>query len=45
MISTSCLITQSSVSIQPNYTSINRFAAARSGERSVLSLNEFAHLR
>jgi 2,3-bisphosphoglycerate-dependent phosphoglycerate mutase len=30
---------------QPTYTSINRFAAARSGERSVLSLNEAAHLR
>jgi probable phosphoglycerate mutase len=30
---------------QPTYTSINRFAAAGSGERSVLSLNEAAHLR
>ncbi len=30
---------------QPNYTSINRFAAARSGVRTVLSLNEAAHLR
>ena len=29
----------------PTYTSINRFAAARSGERTVLSLNEAAHLR
>ena len=30
---------------QPDYTSINRFAAARSGVRTVLSLNEAAHLR
>ncbi len=30
---------------QPGYTSINRFAAARSGERTLLSLNEIAHLR
>lgn len=29
----------------PDYTSINRFAAASSGERSVISLNETAHLR
>ena len=29
----------------PNYTSISRFLAASSGERSVLSLNECAHLR
>jgi 2,3-bisphosphoglycerate-dependent phosphoglycerate mutase len=29
----------------PNYTSIHRVAAARSGERTVLSLNEVAHLR
>ena len=29
----------------PNYTSIHRVAAARSGERSVLSLNETCHLR
>lgn len=29
----------------PNYTSIHRIAAASSGERSVLSLNEIAHLR
>ena len=29
----------------PRYTSINRFMAARSGERSVVSLNETAHLR
>ena len=28
----------------PNYTSIHRIAAARSGERSVLSLNETCHL-
>ena len=30
---------------QPTYTSINRFAAARSGERTIVSLNEAAHLR
>ena len=29
----------------PNYTSIHRIAAARSGERSVVTLNETAHLR
>lgn len=29
----------------PDYTSVNRFMAASSGERSVLSLNETAHLR
>lgn len=29
----------------PDYTSLNRFAAARSGERSIESLNERAHLR
>lgn len=29
----------------PTYTSINRFAAARSGERTIVSLNEAAHLR
>lgn len=29
----------------PNYTSIHRVAAARSGERSLLSLNETCHLR
>ena len=29
----------------PDYTSINRFMAASSGERSVLSLNETGHLR
>jgi probable phosphoglycerate mutase len=29
----------------PNYTSVHRIAAARSGERSVLSLNETCHLR
>ncbi|MGD9702559.1 MAG: histidine phosphatase family protein [Acidimicrobiia bacterium] len=29
----------------PNYTSIHRVAAARSGERSILSVNETAHLR
>lgn len=29
----------------PDYTSVNRFAAASSGERSVVSLNETSHLR
>jgi len=29
---------------QPEYASINRFVAASSGERSVVSLNEVAHL-
>ncbi len=29
----------------PNYTSIHRVAAARSGQRTLLSLNETAHLR
>lgn len=29
----------------PDYTSVNRFMAASSGERSVVSLNETAHLR
>jgi 2,3-bisphosphoglycerate-dependent phosphoglycerate mutase len=29
----------------PNYTSIHRIAAAGSGERSILSINETAHLR
>lgn len=29
----------------PDYTSINRFMAASSGERSVLSLNDCGHLR
>ncbi|MFM7755544.1 MAG: histidine phosphatase family protein [Actinomycetota bacterium] len=29
----------------PNYTSIHRIAAARSGERSVVTLNETSHLR
>jgi 2,3-bisphosphoglycerate-dependent phosphoglycerate mutase len=29
----------------PNYTSINRIAAARSGARSVVTLNETSHLR
>jgi len=30
---------------QPAYTSVSRFLAASSGERSLLSLNETAHLR
>ena len=29
---------------EPRYTSINRFLAARSGERNLVSLNEAAHL-
>ena len=29
----------------PNYTSINRFMAASSGEKSVVSLNEHHHLK
>jgi len=29
----------------PNYTSIHRIAAARSGERSIIAVNETAHLR
>ena len=29
----------------PNYTSIHRIAAARSGERSVVTINETVHLR
>ena len=30
---------------EPGYTSISRVAASRSGHRSVVSLNELAHLR
>ena len=30
---------------EPRYTSVNRVVAARTGQRSVLSLNETAHLR
>lgn len=30
---------------EPHYTSINRFLAASSGERSIVSLNEVGHLR
>jgi 2,3-bisphosphoglycerate-dependent phosphoglycerate mutase len=30
---------------EPGYTSVHRFLAASSGERSVVSLNEVAHLR
>ena len=29
----------------PNYTSIHRVAAATSGERSIVTVNETAHLR
>ncbi len=35
----------SALFFNPDYTSINRFMAASSGERSVVSLNETAHLR
>ena len=34
-----------SMFFNPDYTSINRFMAASSGERSIVSLNETAHLR
>ncbi len=34
-----------SMFFNPNYTSINRFMCASSGERSVLSLNDMGHLR
>jgi probable phosphoglycerate mutase len=30
---------------EPAYTSVSRYLAASSGERSLLSLNETAHLR
>ena len=33
------------VFFEADYTSINRFMAARSGQRAVVSLNERAHLR
>ena len=33
------------VFFEADYTSINRFLAARSGQRAVVSLNERAHLR
>jgi hypothetical protein len=29
----------------PNYTSVHRVAAARSGERSIVTVNETPHLR
>lgn len=35
----------SSMFFEPHYTSINRFVAASSGERSIVSLNETSHLR
>ncbi len=35
----------SAMFFEPHYTSINRFVAASSGERSVASLNEVGHLR
>lgn len=34
-----------SMFFNPDYTSVNRFAAASTGERSLVSLNEVAHLR
>ncbi len=34
-----------SMFFEPDYTSVSRFAAASSGERSVVSLNEVGHLR
>lgn len=37
--------TASKMFFEPEYTSVNRFAAASSGERSLLSLNETGHLR
>ncbi|TFG92656.1 MAG: histidine phosphatase family protein [Myxococcales bacterium] len=36
---------ESMLFFQPDYTSVSRFLAAGSGERSLLSLNETAHLR
>jgi probable phosphoglycerate mutase len=36
---------ESSLFFDPAYTSVSRFAAARSGERGLVSLNETAHLR
>jgi probable phosphoglycerate mutase len=33
------------VFFEADYTSINRFVCARQGQRSVVSLNERAHLR
>jgi len=36
---------ETSLFFDPAYTSVNRFAAARSGERGLVSLNETAHLR
>jgi probable phosphoglycerate mutase len=36
---------ESMLFFQPDYTSVSRFLAAGSGERSLLSLNEIAHLR
>jgi len=38
-------LTISSAFFYPNYTSIHRVAAARSGERSIVTMNETAHLR
>jgi len=39
------LSVESPMFFNPTYTSINRFLAAGSGERSLVSLNEAAHLR
>ena len=36
---------ESTLFFDPAYTSVSRFAAARTGERGLVSLNETAHLR
>jgi 2,3-bisphosphoglycerate-dependent phosphoglycerate mutase len=36
---------ESSNFFYPNYTGINRVAAARTGQRQILTINETAHLR
>ena len=36
---------EASMFFEPDYTSVNRFVAASSGERSIQSLNETGHLR
>jgi len=36
---------ETTIFFDPAYTSVSRFAAARSGERGLVSLNETAHLR
>jgi probable phosphoglycerate mutase len=42
---THVLAMQPRIFFEADYTSINRFSCARSGQRSVVSLNERAHLR